>query len=90
MTSVTSAGAVPTAAPAASDPKLDKAAKAFEAVFLRQMIASMRAPSLGEDVFGSSASNQFRDMSDAKVADSMAGGFGIAKLVAQQLKGASK
>ena len=60
------------------------AAKQFEAIFLRQMIASMRAPSLGDDLFGSDASDQFRDMSDARLADSMAGGFGIAQLLEKQ------
>jgi peptidoglycan hydrolase FlgJ len=60
-------------------------AKQFEAIFLRQMIAAMRAPSLGDDIFGSDASNQFRDMSDARLADAMAGQFGIAQLLEKQL-----
>ncbi len=60
-------------------------AQQFEAIFLRQMIASMRSPSLGDDLFGSDASNQFRDMSDARLADSMAGQFGIAQLLEKQL-----
>jgi peptidoglycan hydrolase FlgJ len=60
-------------------------ARQFEAIFLRQMIASMRAPSLGDDIFGSDASNQFRDMADARLADSMAGQFGIATLLEKQL-----
>jgi peptidoglycan hydrolase FlgJ len=64
---------------------LKAAAKKFEAIFLRQMIASMRAPSLGDEVFGSDAGNQFRDMSDARLADSMAGKFGIAKMLEKQL-----
>ena len=60
-------------------------AKQFEAIFLRQMIAAMRNPSLGEALFGSDAANQFRDMSDARLADSMAGQFGIARLLEKQL-----
>lgn len=64
---------------------LAKAAKAVEAVFLRQMIASMRAPSLADDTFGSSSATQFRDMSDASLADSLAGKFGIAELVEKQM-----
>jgi peptidoglycan hydrolase FlgJ len=63
---------------------LKAAAKQFEAIFLRQMIASMRSPSLGDDLFGSDASNQFRDMSDARLADSMAGKFGIAQMLEKQ------
>jgi len=74
---------VPGPAPSAL---LSKAAKDFEAVFLRQMIAAMRAPSTGDDLFGSDAGKQFRDMSDARLADTMAGGFGIAKMVEQQLQ----
>lgn len=61
-----------------------KVAKQFEAVFLRQMIAAMRAPSLGDDLFGSDASNQFRDMSDARLADAIAGKFGIAGMLEKQ------
>lgn len=72
------------------DAKLEAAAQAFEAVLLRQMIGSMRQASLGEDVLGSSASEQFRDMSDARLADEMAGGFGIARLLVQQLGKAGK
>lgn len=74
----------------ANDPKraqIKQAAEAFEAVFLRQMIGSMRSASLGEDILGSSSSDQFRDMSDAKVAESMAkngNGFGIGKMLLQQ------
>jgi flagellar protein FlgJ len=65
---------------------LTKAAKSLEAVFLRQMIASMRAPALADDPFGSSSATQFRDMSDAKLADSMAGSFGVADMVEKQMK----
>ncbi len=85
--------AVPTPAVAAArsaDPKraqIKAAAEQFEAVFLRQMIGSMRTASLGDDILGSSASDQFRDMSDARVAESMAkngGGFGIGKMLLDQ------
>ena len=61
-----------------------RVARQFEAIFLRQMIAAMRNPSLGEALFGSDAANQFRDMSDARLADSMAGQFGIARLLEKQ------
>ena len=69
--------------------QLKAAAQAFEAVFLRQMIGSMRQASLGEDIMGGRAAEQFRDMSDAKLADSMAqtGGFGIAELLLKQFDG---
>ena len=83
-----------TASPASqpqANPKreqLKAAAQAFEAVFLRQMIGSMRQASLAEDdvLSGGRAAEQFRDMSDAKLADSMSqkGSFGIADLLLKQ------
>lgn len=81
----TASGAVPAAQ--AQRAELKKAAQAFEAVFLRQMIGSMRTAKLGEDLFGSEATNQFREMSDARLADSMAekGAFGIAEMLIGQL-----
>ena len=77
-------GAAPAKAPVS--PELEKSAKAFEAIFLRQMIGAMRSSSLSEGIFDSSATEQFRDMADAKTADNMAatGKFGIAELLIQQ------
>lgn len=72
-------------APTENQAQLEAAARAFEAVMLRQMIGSMRQASAGEDILGSSASEQFRDMSDARLADQMAGSFGIARLLVAQL-----
>lgn len=72
-----------------SDPRaqLKQATAAFEAVFARQLISSMRASSLGDDLFGSDAANQFRDMSDERLADSMAqsGALGLASIMEKQL-----
>lgn len=89
------AGAAPLPRIAASDSGpglrrgdgLSATAKQFEAIFLRQMIGAMRGASLGDDLFGSDASNQFRDMADAGLADAMAGRFGIAALLERQLGG---
>ncbi len=75
---------------AASSPQrkqLREAAEAFEAVFLRQMIGSMRQAKLtDDDLFGSQAGDQFRDLADGKLAENMANGnsFGIAELLMQQ------
>lgn len=83
-------GSVAAAATAAADRDgLKQAAKAFEAIFVRQMISSMRSASLGEDLLGSNAGEQFRDMSDARVADNMAegGGLGIATMLLKQFEG---
>jgi flagellar protein FlgJ len=51
------------------------------------MIGSMRSASLGDGIFDSSATEQFRDMSDSKTADAMAskGALGIADLLIKQL-----
>jgi flagellar protein FlgJ len=74
------------AAPVA-DPALKKAAQGFEAVFLRQVIGSMRQAKLGEDLFGSSATDTYRELSDKQMADNLAstGSLGIAALVEAQL-----
>ena len=67
--------------------KLKGAAQQFEAVFLRQMIKSMRDASLGDDILGNDGATQFREMSDAKTADEMAkkGTLGVAELLLKQL-----
>jgi len=72
--------------PAAQVDQLKKVAKQFEAVFLRQMIGSMRSASDGEGIFDSSATQQFRDMSDSKLADNMAdkGVLHVADLLVKQ------
>ena len=61
-------------------------AKQFEAIFLRQMIGTMRQAGLGEGMFDTSATEQFRDMADARTADSMAdkGALGIAEMLLRQ------
>lgn len=70
------------------DGNLRKAAEAFEAVILRQLLSSMRQAKLGNDVFGSSATDNFREMADARTADSLAAmrRFGIADMVEMQFK----
>ena len=64
-----------------------KAAKAFEAIFVRQLIGTMRSSSLGEGIDGSTSVDQFREMSDARTAEDLAnkGGLGIAELILKQL-----
>ena len=42
---------------------------------------------LADDLFGNQATEQFRDMQDSKLADSMAGDFGIADLLLKQFEG---
>ena len=72
--------------------ELAAAAKAFEAVFVRQMIGSMRAAKLAEDELfgGGQAAEQFRDLQDGKLADAMSGSFGIAQMLEKQFGALSK
>jgi peptidoglycan hydrolase FlgJ len=79
------------AAPAQASPelaKLKKAAQAFEAVFVRQLIGSMRSASGDENegLFDSEATKQFQDMADSKTADAMAqkGALHIADMLVKQ------
>lgn len=80
-----SAGSSPSVAK--TDPSLRKAAEGFEAVMVRQMIASMRKAKLADAMFGSSATDNFRELADAKTAENIAklGQFGIANLIEKQL-----
>jgi flagellar protein FlgJ len=75
------------AAPTDQRAALAEAAKAFEAIFTRQLLGSMRQASLGEDIAGSSGVDQFRELADARMADGLAskGGLGIASMILQQL-----
>ena len=76
------------AARAKDQEELKKTAHAFEAIFVRQMLSKMRSASGGESIDGSSAVDQFQEMSDAHMADNLAdrGGMGIANLLLQQLE----
>ena len=86
LQSPTTSLAAPDPTTAAQREALRGAAQQFEAVFLRQMIGSMRQAHLADDAFGSQATEQFRDMSDANLADSMShqGVFGIAQMLLAQ------
>lgn len=73
--------------------KLEQAAQAFEAIFVRNMIGAMRRASLGDDLMGNSGGDQFRDMMDDHLADAMSGkegvggkGLGIADMLIAQWK----
>lgn len=67
---------------------LNKAAAQFEALFINQMLKSARAAKLGDGLFDSEALNQFRDMQDAKLSETMAvhTPMGIGKALADFLK----
>ena len=68
--------------------KLAAAARQFEAIFVRQMLAAARKSTFGgEDVLGGKGLETFRTMQDEKFADLAAatGAFGLAKMIEQQL-----
>jgi flagellar protein FlgJ len=56
----------------ASHDNLAAAGERFEAIFVGMMLKSMRSAKLSEGLFDSKASDQFRDMQDGKLAESMA------------------
>ena len=87
MRYMASIGGASNASPAKPvDPDVQKAAKGFEAFFLRQMMEDMRSASLGDDIFGSSATQNFQEMADAQLAENLSdtGAFGIAKMLEKQ------
>ena len=59
----------------------------FEAIFVRQMLSTMRTSSLGEGLFDGQGTEEFRDMQDAQLAKDMAekGVFGVAELLTRHL-----
>ena len=68
--------------------QLKQVAEGFEAVFLRQMLASAgKADFGGEDLFGSSGEDTFREMRDARFAEVAAatGTIGLATQIEAQL-----
>ncbi|MCR2832770.1 rod-binding protein [Parerythrobacter lacustris] len=74
----------------AADPReqLRSAAQAFEAIFLRQLLASARATDFGgEPLLGGPGLEQFEAMRDERFADiaSQQGMFGLAEAIERQL-----
>lgn len=78
----------PDAKTAAQTAKLKTAAQQFEAVFLRQMMGSMRKASLGDGMLDNEGTEQFQDMADSKTADAMSskGVLHIADMLVKQLQ----
>jgi flagellar protein FlgJ len=86
MTSVNQVAGSP--APSSAEP-LKKVAQQFEAIFVRQMMASMRQAKLVDDPLDSSATDNFRELADARTADAIASGghIGLAQMIERQLAG---
>ncbi|GAB5480879.1 MAG: hypothetical protein Pars92KO_06360 [Parasphingorhabdus sp.] len=76
--------------PAANRAKTETAEMAanFEAIFVRQMLSTMRTASLGEGLFDGQGTEQFRDMQDSMLAKNMAdkGVFGVAELLTRHVQ----
>lgn len=67
--------------------RLAGAAKAFEAIFVRQMLAAARQSGLGESLIGGQGLETFRAMQDSHFADLAAqtGALGLARQIEAQL-----
>ncbi len=89
MTSIAPTASAPAITPVAATDreKLHKAAQAFEAIFVRQMLSTARQTSFGDDIFGSKAADTFKAMRDERFAEiaSQSGTMGFARLVEAQL-----
>ena len=77
----------PRPAPAGDREKLAAAAKQFEAIFIRQMLAEARKADFGDKLFGGQGMDTFRQMEDDRFADIAAktGAFGLASMLDAQL-----
>lgn len=84
VTPATGAAGASSRAQSAVTPALRKAAQDFEAIFVHQLLSTMRQASLpGTGSLGSSAQRIYQDVMDDEVARSIsrAGGLGLAELL---------
>ncbi|WCT76896.1 rod-binding protein [Novosphingobium humi] len=91
MSDTTINGASPLSATGASPrptkTQIHEAAQKFEALMLKQMLAQARKVDFGNTLFDQKAAENFRDMQDSKMADTMAqrGTLGFARMIEAQL-----
>jgi peptidoglycan hydrolase FlgJ len=75
---------------AANKAELEKVAKEFDAIFVRQILKEMRRSVMRSSLFGSAGGAQgiYEDMFDDQMADALseAGGFGLGEIVARDLE----
>jgi flagellar protein FlgJ len=79
-----------TSAPTSVDPRLKQAAQGFEAIFVRQMLASARQDNFGDTLWGSDQGHDtFTAMRDETFADitAQSGSLGLARQIERQLSG---
>ncbi len=84
----TGGGSAPAPAPTSAErAQLNEAAKNFEAIFLRQMLSAARDGSIRSDLFGSNASDTYRQMRDEAFADiaSERGVLGLGAMIEAQM-----
>lgn len=76
-----------TTAPSTDRQQLAKAARQFEAIFVRQMLSQARKADFGGDLLGGQGLDTFRTMQDERFADIAAetGAFGMARMIELQL-----
>ena len=94
MTTVSPTTSAPTSATTPqttpADPRLHKAAQAFEAIFVRQMPSAARQGNFGDTLWGSDQGHEtFSAMRDEKFADiaAQSGTLGLGKQIEAQLAG---
>ena len=86
--SAASAGAAAAAKPDAPDPKLLKAAKEFESIFVRQMLKGLeKTTAAGAGTTASAGEKTYGSMIVDTLSDSIskAGGLGLADVIAQSM-----
>jgi flagellar protein FlgJ len=86
LAAITDTSAAPPA-PATDRAALAKAAKQFEAIFVRRMLSAARQTSFDDGLFKSEAMGTFRQMQDDRFADiaSERGSFGLGKMIEAHL-----
>ena len=88
MSSVSASTSLPVTTPAPSErEKLHKAAQAFEALLVKQMLTSARAANFGNELLSGQGGETFTAMQDERFAQIAAerGGLGFARVIEAQL-----
>lgn len=82
------AGTLP-ASRSADREQLAQAARQFEAIFVRQMLAAARKSGFGEPLLGGQGLETFRTLQDERFAEIAAnsGAFGLGAMIERQLAG---
>lgn len=84
---ITPVSSTPAKTPSPERAELTQAARQFEAIFVRQMLAAARKSDFGGNLFTGEGEKTFLQMQDEHFADVAAstGAFGLAKVIEAQL-----